>query len=97
MPRPEARLGESEHANEVNHQSKPGIRIMTHWIRMFHNPHSKKFYEVTSDETNLPRLRARLSEQKGDPEWEDESIYVHQYGLDYPCDGEHPDIDVREI
>jgi hypothetical protein len=56
---------------------------MTYWVRMFHNPHSKKFYEVTSDEGNLPRLRARIvSQLKKDPAWEDESIYEHQHALD---------------
>jgi hypothetical protein len=70
---------------------------MAYWIRMFHNPHSKKFFEVTSDETNLPRLRARIAELKKDPEWEDESIYVYQDGLDYQRDGQHPEIDLREV
>jgi hypothetical protein len=70
---------------------------MAYWIRVFHNPHSKKFFEVTSDEINLPQLRARISELKSDPEWENESTYVHQHALDYQCDGEHPDIDLREF
>jgi hypothetical protein len=69
---------------------------MTYWARMF--PHSNRFFEVTSDETNLPRLRARIvSELKKDPKWEDESIYVHQHALDYQSDGQHPGIDLREV
>jgi hypothetical protein len=67
------------------------------WIRSFHNPYSKKSFEVTSDEKNLPRLRARISKLKNDPEWEDESTYVHEYGLDRQCDGQHPEIDLREV
>jgi hypothetical protein len=71
---------------------------MAYWIRVFHNPHSKKFYEVTSDERNLPRLRARIvSELKMDSAWEDESIFVHQHSLDYQRDGQHPDIVLREF
>ena len=71
---------------------------MTYWIRTFHNPHSKKSYEVTSDEQYLPQLRARIvSELKKDPKWEDESVYVHEHGLDHPCDGQHPDINLREV
>jgi len=71
---------------------------MTYWIRTFHNPNFKKSFEVTSDETNLPRLRARIvRELERDPKWEDESIYVHQHGLDHQCDGQHPEIDLREV
>jgi hypothetical protein len=71
--------------NEVKHQ-QTGKRIMAYWVRTFHNPYSKKFFEVTSDETNLPRLRARISKLKKDPEWEDESTYVHQHALDRQYD-----------
>jgi hypothetical protein len=70
---------------------------MAYWIRTFHNPHSKKSFEVTSDEPNLPRLRTRISELTSDPDWEDESIYVHQHALDHQLDGEHSDIDLREV
>ena len=70
---------------------------MAYWIRTFHNPHAKKYFEVTSDETNLPQLRARISQLMRDSKWEDESTYVHQHALDYQCDGEHPDIDLREF
>jgi hypothetical protein len=84
--------------NEVNHQQlKPGTKIMAYWIRTFHNPYSKKHFEVTSDERNLPRLRARIAKLKNDPEWEKESIYEHQDGLDRQHDGQHPGIDVREV
>jgi hypothetical protein len=71
---------------------------MAYWIRTFHNLHSKKFFEVTSDETNLPQLRARIVSDLGkDPEWEDESIYVHQHAFDHQCDGQHPNIELREV
>jgi hypothetical protein len=40
---------------------------MAYWIRAFHNPHSQKSFEVTSDETNLPRLRARIAKLKKNP------------------------------
>jgi len=71
---------------------------MTYWTRTFHNPFSKKSFEVMSDETNLPRLRERIvSELEKDPEWKDESIYVHQAGLDMAHHGQHPKIDLREI
>jgi hypothetical protein len=78
--------------------TETGNKTMACWIRTFHNPHSKKSFEVTSDETNLPQLRARIvRELKKDPEWEDESIYVHQHGLDRQYDGQHPEIDLREV
>jgi hypothetical protein len=71
---------------------------MTYWTRTFHNPFTKQFFEVTSDEKNLPTLRARIVRELGkDPEWEDESIYVHQHALDYQSDGQHPGIDLREV
>ena len=71
---------------------------MPYWIRTFHNPHSKKSFEVTSDEMSLPQLRARIvSELKADPKWEDESMHVHQHGLDHQCDGQHPAINMLEM
>jgi len=93
----DARGGGGGVREELATEPKQGTRIMAYWTRTFHNPHSKKFFEVTSDETSLPRLRARISELKKDPEWEDESIYVHQHALDHQCDGQHPAIDIREI
>src|SRR5215472_9180803 len=59
--------GGSERAKRGQSPTETGKRIMAYWIRVFHNPHSKKFFEVTSDEINLPRLRARISELKSDP------------------------------
>ena len=71
---------------------------MTHWIRTFHNPFSKRSYEVTSDENNLPKLRDRIVRELGkDPQWADESIYVHQPGLDHRSEGMHPEIVLVEV
>jgi hypothetical protein len=68
---------------------------MTYWTRTFHNPFTEQSFEVTSDERNLPALRARIAELKKDPEWEDESLYVHQPGLDHQSEGLHPNIVVK--
>ena len=68
-----------------------------YWTRTFHNPLTKKSFEVVSDETNLPRLRARICELTKDPQREDESVYEHQHGLDRQHQGQHPDIDLREV
>jgi hypothetical protein len=72
--------------------------VMTYWTRTFHNPFTKQSFEVTSDEKNLPALRARIVRELGkDPEWENESIYVHQPGLDHSSEGLHPNIVLKEV
>jgi hypothetical protein len=74
------------------------LKGMTVWTRTFHNPFTKKSFEVTSDEQNLPKLRERIvKELQADHEWQNESIYVHENGLDHQTEGSHPDIRLKEL
>jgi hypothetical protein len=70
------------------------------FTRVFHNPFTKISFVVTSDEEELPKLRARIvNEVPGaDPDWVDESKFVHQDGLDYPSHvGSPPKIKLDQL
>ena len=71
---------------------------MTIWTRTFHNPLTMQTVEATSDEPNLPRLRARIvTELHADAEWEDPNTYVHQPSLDLQAEGKHPEIVLKSL
>jgi hypothetical protein len=64
---------------------------MVYWIRMFRNIRTGETYQVTASEAYLPPLRRRIVEEcDGAPEWENESIYEHQAGLDIRLPGSLP-------
>jgi hypothetical protein len=69
------------------------------YTRTFHNPLTQESFEVTSDEQYLPSLRDRIvKEVEGaDPDWLDESKYVHQDALDYRVTGLHPKIVLKKV
>jgi hypothetical protein len=57
-------------------------------VRIFKHIPTGDIYEVVASEKYLPPLRRRIIEQcGGDPEWENESVFQHQVGLDVPMDG----------
>ena len=57
------------------------------WIRTFRN--NRTDGEVTASEAYLPPLRRRIVEEcGGDPDWENESVYEHQIGLDFMRPGD---------
>ena len=67
-------------------------------IRVFRDARSGRTFEVVSDEQHLPSLRRRLVQERGcEPDWEDESIYEHQVGLDIKFPGEHAKLAIREL
>jgi hypothetical protein len=70
---------------------------MVYWVRTFRNTQTGKIFEVTSDEQYLPSLRKRIVEEcGGQPDWENESIYEHEAGLDMRLEGSHPKIEIVE-
>jgi hypothetical protein len=70
--------------------------IMVYWIRRFRNRHSGETFEVTSDEQYLPSLRRRIVIECGrEPDWENESIYEHESGLDMKLEGDYQQIDIK--
>lgn len=70
--------------------------FMVYWIRRFRNRHSGETFEVTSDEQYLPSLRRRIVMECGrEPDWENESIYEHESGLDMKLEGDHQQIDIK--
>lgn len=62
---------------------------MTYVLRTFKHVLTGEVYEVAASERYLPPLRRRIvKECGGDPEWENESVFQHQVGLDITRDGD---------
>jgi hypothetical protein len=62
---------------------------MTYILRTFKHLPTGEVYEVAVSENYLPPLRRRIvKECDGAPEWESESVFQHQVGLDITRDGD---------
>lgn len=65
--------------------------------RTFRNTQTGRSFSVTSDEEYLPPLRRRLVQELCcEADWENESIYEHQLGLDIKRDGDFPGLTITE-
>jgi hypothetical protein len=62
---------------------------MAYRIRTFRDLRTNDVYEVAASEQYLQPLRRRIVQEcGGDPEWENESVFQYQAGLDVEMPGE---------
>jgi hypothetical protein len=60
------------------------------WIREFNNRDTGQRFRVYSKAQYLPSLRQAVADQQVDTDWLDDTIYLHDAGLDIRLDGNVP-------
>jgi hypothetical protein len=62
---------------------------MVYWVREFKDRRSGDRFWVYGEAPDLPKLRAKIAEQRSEPDWLNQEIYVHDAGLDLQLPGNH--------
>jgi hypothetical protein len=62
---------------------------MVYWVREFKDRRSGVRFRVYGEAADLLSLRAKIAEQRSEPDWLDQDIYVHDAGLDMQLPGNH--------
>jgi hypothetical protein len=68
---------------------------MAYWIREFKNAKTGARFRISSAIHYIPPLRQEIAKKLNDQQWEDDSLYKHDAGLDMKLEGLCPELAVE--